>query len=90
MKIITNHHYRPTLDASDLTSKELDDFDYLEEGEGVFMRYKGRIYDLGEFVATQSEELGEWEGITHETAFSGIAIKFSSDSEEVKIASLFC
>jgi len=89
MKIITNHHYRPTLSASDLTPKELEDFDYLEEGEGLFIRYRGSVYDLGEFVATQSE-LGEWEGITHDTAFSGIAIKFSADNETVKVASLFC
>lgn len=39
MKIITNNHYRNILDAYELTSKELESFDYLEEGDTVKVGY---------------------------------------------------
>jgi hypothetical protein len=86
MKITTNNQYRDTLNAYDLTSKELESFDYLEEGEGSFIRYKGRVWDLGEFMRT---DLKDWDGISSDTYFSGAVIKLSEDGEAVKVGYVY-
>jgi hypothetical protein len=86
MKITTNNQYRDTLSAYDLTSKELESFNYLEEGEGSFIRYKGRVWDLGEFIRT---DLKGWDGISSDTYFSGAVIKLSEDGEAVKVGYVY-
>ena len=86
MKIITNNHYRNILDAYELTSKELESFDYLEEGEGSFIRYKGDVWDLGEFMRT---DLKDWDGISSDTYFSGAVIKLSEDGDTVKVGYVY-
>lgn len=50
MQIITNNQPRNLISWYDLTEKERADFDYIEDGEFNGFRYKGNIYDLGEFV----------------------------------------
>ena len=50
MKIITNNQPRDLLYWYDLTEKEQADFDHIEDGEFNGFRYKGQVYDLGEFV----------------------------------------
>ena len=82
MKIKTNNHSRNLLTEYDLTSKELESFDYLEDGEGSFIRYKGRVWELGEFTRTEIED---WDGISSDTYFSGEVIKLSEDGETVKV-----
>jgi len=86
MKIITNNKYRDILSAFELTESELKDFDYLDEGEGSFFRYKGRVYDLGEFLVTSCDELKGWDGFSADSFFSGIAIKFDDSCDAVKVA----
>ena len=86
MKITTNNQYRDILNAYDLTSRELEDFDYLEEGEGSFIRYKGRIWDLSEFMLT---DLKGWDGISSDTYFSGSVIKLSEDGDTVKVGYVY-
>jgi hypothetical protein len=86
MKITTNNHYRALLNAYDLTSKELESFDYLEDGEGSFIRYKGRVWELGEFTRTEIED---WDGISSDTYFSGAVIKLSEDGEAVKVGYVY-
>ena len=51
MKIKTNNHPREVLTWYDLSPEVQKEFDYLEEGEGSFFRYKGRVYDLGGICA---------------------------------------
>jgi len=86
MKIITNNHSRNLLTEYDLTSKELESFDYLEDGEGSFIRYKGRVWELGEFTRTEIED---WDGISSDTYFSGAVIKLSEDGETVKVGYVY-
>ena len=74
MKITTNNHYRDLLTKYDLTSKELESFYYLEDGECSFIRYIGRVWELGEFTRTEIED---WDGISSDTYFSGAVIKLS-------------
>lgn len=56
MKITTNHHPRPIIEAHELSSEERAEFDYLDwaaiesgSGSASFIRYQGTLYDLGEF-----------------------------------------
>jgi len=86
MKIKTNNHSRNLLTEYDLTSKELESFDYLEDGEGSFIRYKGRVWELGEFTRTEIED---WDGISSDTYFSGAVIKLSEDGETVKVGYVY-
>ena len=86
MTIKTNNHSRAILNAYDLTPAELEAFDYLEDGEGSFIRYKGKVWELGEFTSTNLEG---WEGISSDTAFSGAVIKLSEDGDSVKIGYVY-
>lgn len=87
MEIITNHQYRDILNYFDLTEKELKEFDYLDldNGEGSFFRYRGQVYDLGEFQPAGQGELRDWSGFCSDSFFSGVAIKFNDDCDQVKV-----
>jgi hypothetical protein len=86
MKITTNNQYREILNAYDLTPSELESFDHLEDGDGSFIRYKGRVWELGEFTRT---DMGGWDGISSDTYFSGAVIKLSEDGETVKVGYVY-
>lgn len=89
LKIITDHKYRNTLYGYELTEKEKREFDYLEPEEletRDFIRYRGWVYDLGEFMQTPKDSpLSEWDGYSSDSFFSGIVIKYSPDREQIKI-----
>lgn len=105
MKIRTNNHYRPVLYWWELTDAERADLDYVEEqskqDDFRGFRYKGQVYDLGEFVAIgkRSENgapsarhsvdddspLLRWHGIQTESYFSAIVVRYSSDYEYVAV-----
>lgn len=87
IKIKTNNQPRDILTWYDLTPAEQKEFDYLEEGEGSFFRYKSCVYDLGN--AMRIEGVADWQGCYSETAFSGVLIKLSSDSEQVIVGSYY-
>ena len=53
MKITTNHHWHFPVYGHELTYKERDEFDYLDDEEVAirdFLRYKGEVYDLGDLM----------------------------------------
>ena len=88
MKIITNHHYRFTLDFHDLTETEQNDlrglYDTVEDS--TFFRYRGHVYDLGDCMKMESNgELGAWHGYFGESFFSSVLVRYSDDCESVKI-----
>ena len=73
MKIRTNNKPRDILQAYQLTKKELAEFDYLE-GERLeftsFFRYKGNVYDLGEFMCCPSgSPFKGWNGYYSDSFF---------------------
>lgn len=88
LTIKTNNQYRLLLDASDLTTKQLTAFDYLDDVNAAsFFAYKGNIYDLGEAMRT---EIDGWDGIYNESTFSGVLVKLDAgDSDRVLIASYY-
>ena len=87
MKIKTNNQPRDILSWYDLTPAEQKEFDYMEEGEGSFFRYKNQVYDLGEIM--RIENVGQWQGYYSGTAFSGVLVRFTSDCEQVIVGQYY-
>lgn len=80
----------PLIGWEDLTRGEKREFDYIElKDEANFFRFKGAVYDLGEFIAAS---LGSpyWHGATHHTAFSGVLIRVLQEHNTVIAASYHC
>ena len=90
MEIITNHQPRLMLYGSELTEKERAEFDYMDDiEEGKFFRYKGRVYDLGEFLIIDDnapEKMRVWDGYSSDSYFSGVLIKVSDCGDYVTCA----
>ncbi len=94
MKIQCNNKPRIVLNHWELTEKEQSEFDYLPEGEGSFFRYKGLVYDLGEFMRIdkgvaphpQRPNWEKFDGYLSDTFFSGVLVKFSADLDSVIVA----
>jgi len=88
MEIITNNQWRPFLYSSELTPKEAEDFDYMDDiTESTFLRYRGVVYDVGEFMRTaKDDDLAAWDGYHGSSYFSGVLIKVSDCGDMYKIA----
>jgi hypothetical protein len=102
VKIRTNNVPRDIIDAYELTEAEraeFDDIDWAEVDAGNaspgFMRYKGRLYDLSEFMTTRSgsaggpDEFRKWDGYTNDTYFSGLLVRFVDNGERVIVATFY-
>lgn len=82
MKIITNNKPRENLTWRQLTVKEQKEFDYFDSSEiGSFFRYKGNVYNTQDAMCIEGVE--NWQGCYSETAFSGVLIRYTADSEQV-------
>ena len=98
MKIKTNNKPRDILTWYDLTPEEQKEFDYFEEGEGSFFRYKSWVYDLGEFMRIgannaphpQREGWEKWHGYASGSYFAGILVRYTSDCERIIVGQYFC
>jgi hypothetical protein len=101
LTIHTNNVPRNTLNWFELTPKEQKEFDYLDtedrQMDASFLRYKGQIYDLGEFIRVsepmksncQFKGVEKWDGYSSDSFFSGILIKYVNDYEQVIPATYF-
>lgn len=85
MEIRTNNIPRDLIGWYQLSEKEREEFDYLDwaaiddgRDSATFFKYKGRLYDLGEFVITP-ESLKPWDGMAGDSAFSGVLIRLVDD-----------
>ena len=88
MKIVTNNSYRELLDYNDLTTKEKVDIGMENMEEGRFFRYRGSIYDLSEFI--RSDSFGEeWQGVLHLTYDSGVLVAVSACGDGIKVGRFF-
>ena len=88
----TNNVPRAIFSGDDLTDKEKADFDYYapdELGDALFFRYKGNVYDVGEFLFAP-EALKPWDGYSSSTYFSGIVIKCDARMENVIVGVYYC
>lgn len=87
MQIITNNIPRQLIYGYELSDKEKTDFNYLDDiDSNNFVRYKGFIYDVGEFMSTYNiDSLKDWDGYFSDSYFSGVLIKII-DSDYVLMA----
>jgi hypothetical protein len=94
VKVITNHQPRDVLYWYELSDAERKEFDYLDtearQDEAQFFRYRGQVYDLGEFMrvpsgpAAQSfNDLAAWDGYASDSFYSGVVVKYVEDFERV-------
>jgi len=89
LTIKTNYVPRDLIYGFELSETELAEFDYLEEPENAeFFRYRGQVYDLGEFMRVPDNvpEFGDWQGYASDTFFSGVLIKYAENYERVIVA----
>jgi len=101
MLIKTNNVPRDVIDAYELTTDEREQFDYLDwaaiergEDSASFFRYRGEVYDLGEFVAnmrdtgggtTGTGDLSAWDGFMADSFFSAIVVRYVDNFERVVV-----
>jgi len=93
IQIKTNNQIRHLLDWEDLSQKEKSEFDYIEnpelDGLGRFVRYRGIVYDISEFVVPSHNKLKEWDGVNNDTFFSGTLFKFADENCDCVIMGQF-
>jgi hypothetical protein len=100
MRIVCNHVPRDIINWYDLTTKERKEFDYWDgqcETDAQFFRYKGNVYDLGEFMRIEQPTAPHpqrpgWEkfdGYSSDSFFSGVLVKYVDDCERVICATYF-
>lgn len=98
IKITTNNVPREIIDGFQLTENERKEFDYIdwkkiEEGNdsASFFRYKGELYDLHEFMVTESSALEGWTGYSANSFFSGMVVNYvTRDHDEMVIIGRYC
>ena len=83
--IKTNNVPRAVLTGAQLNDREKAEFDYYTNDElenALFFRYKGDVYDIGEFLYAP-ESLKPWHGYSSTSYFSGVVIRYTDDMESV-------
>jgi hypothetical protein len=90
LTIKTNNVPRDVLYWFDLSDKERKDFDYIKDDESpTFFRYRGNVYDLGEFMRHAFPDLSGWDGYSPDSYFSGVVVRFVDDYDRVVCGTYF-
>lgn len=78
IKIITNNKPRQLIYGYELTDKQKQDFDYIDDIDcHDFVKYKNNIYDLSEFMRIENNDnLKDWHGYSSDSYFSGTLVKY--------------
>ena len=89
VRITTNNHARPIIEAYELTEQEREQLDWygydwekIEAGEdgAQFFRYKGQLYDTNDYMRTNGNgDLKEWDGYSSDSFFSGTLVRYSDE-----------
>ena len=84
IKIITNNKPRQLIYGYELTDKQKQNFDYIEDFDSHdFVKYKNNIYDLSDFMRIETiDSLKEWHGYNSDSFYSGTLVKYI-DSDTV-------
>ena len=89
LQIRSNKHWRNFLYGYELTSKEKEDFDWIDQEEietQSFLKYKGFVYSLDNFMTIdRNAALADWDGYAGDSYFSGVVIKLSEDGEQYQV-----
>lgn len=85
IKIMTNNKPRQLIYGYELTDKQKQDFDYIEDIDSHdFVKYKNNIYDLSEFMRVEnSSSLNDWDGYSSDSYFSGTLVKYIDDDSVI-------
>ena len=85
IKIMTNNKPRQLVYGYELTDKQKQDFDYIEDIDSHdFVKYKNNIYDLSEFImADNNGSLKDWHGYSSDSFFSGTLVKYIDDDSVI-------
>lgn len=81
IKIITNNKPRQLIYGYELTDKQKEDFDYIEDIDSrEFVKYKNNIYVLSDFMRIETiDSLKDWHGYNSDSFYSGTLIKYVDD-----------
>ena len=85
INIITNNKPRQLIYGYELTDKQKEDFDYIEDIDSrKFVKYKNNIYVLSDFMGIKNNDsLKDWHGYNSDSAFSGTLIKCIDDDSVI-------
>ena len=85
IKIITNNKPRQLIYGYELSDKQKQDFDYIEDIDSHdFVKYKNNIYDLSEFMRIENNDsLKDWHGYSSDSYFSGTLVKYADDDSVI-------
>ena len=85
IKIMTNNKPRQLVYGYELTDKQKQDFDYIEDIDSHdFVKYKNNIYDLSEFMRVENNDsLKDWHGYSSDSFFSGTLVKYIDDDSVI-------
>jgi len=95
LTITTNNQYRLLINGYELTTDERKDFDYYTEDEidcATFFKFRGQVYDLGEFMRIDNHpdtEFSAYAGYRSDSFFSGLLIKLSNCGDMVRVATYY-
>ena len=94
IRIVSNNHWHNFLSGYELSETEKQEFDYVEDIDSAsFLRYRGNVYYLGEFMANSNvpefHPFLKWHGHISDSYFSGVLIRCSSDCEQYQIARFY-
>ena len=84
IKIMTNNKPRQLIYGYELSDKQKQGFDYIEDIDSHdFVKYKNNIYDLSGFMRIESiDSLKDWHGYSSDSYFSGTLVRYI-DSDTV-------
>lgn len=91
MTIKTNNKPRELFQGYTLTETERAKFNYYSPEEldsALFFRYKGWVYDFGEFMRVEKGgdlETANWHGVRADSYFSGLVVRICPDNESVVV-----
>jgi hypothetical protein len=94
VKITTNNVPREIIDATQLSLSARAEFYYLDweaikdgRDSASFFRYKGELYDLGEFMRIESgfasAPFKHWHGVQSDSHFSGLLVRYTPDHDSI-------
>ena len=86
IKIMTNNKPRQTICGYQLTDKQKQDFDYIEDIDNHdFVIYKNNVIDINEFmrIDEDSKHFRGWHGYSSDSYFSGTLIKYCEDTDYI-------
>lgn len=93
----TNLVPRDRVDWYELSEAEKAELDYIkgdEERESDFsgFRFKGTVWDIGEFVRTEEDgalKKAGWHGVSAQSAFHGVVIHLCENHGQVVVGQVF-